>query len=322
MTTLQHVLVTLLSVEGDIQKFRNEIAYVLLPDAIRKYTGVRQTSHFESNCINNITSWMKYPLNIKELSKENINETVDQCLSPEITPCCIGETTQIDEFYKHNKHLPLIYRLAVEKHLIQDWIYDDFIRSVIDVSEKFEGIFYYNNTMLDSTEIRKLIAKIEEDGFIILAKLIYSKYRIKANQDWLDKNVYEVLKKIYPEDLADTTYSYMKIREDVNKAITNNKWRSIKFNTKICIDKYSNTYFNMIERCKQLTEILDTKTVRCIRGNRDTSLAIKTYKVEYINKETSNLTPEKLAFYITNDSVYCPNLDVTKDGRLIAKEAI
>lgn len=46
MLTLQHSLVTFLALDEDIDRFRFIVAYDLLPDAIRRYTGARQTSHF------------------------------------------------------------------------------------------------------------------------------------------------------------------------------------------------------------------------------------------------------------------------------------
>jgi hypothetical protein len=54
-------------------------------------------------------------------------------------------------------------------HLIQDYFYDEFIRKIIDCSDK------YNGKSIDGTTVRKYVADIEEDGFCILAKEIYDK---------------------------------------------------------------------------------------------------------------------------------------------------
>lgn len=322
MLTLQHSLVTLLSVEGNIQKFRDEIAYVLLPDAIRRYTGARQLSHFECNPSNGITSWLRYPLNLKELSKENINEYIDSCLSPNITPCCIGETTQIEEFFRHNKHLPILYYLSVQKHLIQDFIYDDFIRSIINTSDKYDGIFYFKGNKLDSTEVRKVITDIEEDGFAILARIIYEKYKICVNQDWFRDNVYEVLLKVYSKDLADGTYNYMKIREDINNAITTHNWKLVKSTSGVDISNYNKMYSDVIDRCKQISNMLNMKTYECVQKNRDSSLAIKSYILRDCTGEHIIISPDKLKFYVMNNSINCINLGLTKDNRLIDKDRL
>ena len=52
----------------DVDRFilDDEIAYVLIPDAIRRYCGPRQYSHFEEHSDGKDISWMEYPLNIKE----------------------------------------------------------------------------------------------------------------------------------------------------------------------------------------------------------------------------------------------------------------
>ena len=49
MITLQHTLVTLLGLRGNERELDEEIQYVLLPDAIRRYCGPRQYSHFEKS---------------------------------------------------------------------------------------------------------------------------------------------------------------------------------------------------------------------------------------------------------------------------------
>ena len=58
-------------------------------------------------------------------------------------------------------------------------------------------------------------------GFYVLAQKVFNKYNIIANQDWFDKNVKSVLDEIYPNELAESTYKYMKIDERINELITN-----------------------------------------------------------------------------------------------------
>lgn len=60
-------------------------------------------------------------------------------------------------------------------HLIQDYFYDEFIRKIIDCSDKYNDKFIYNGKSIDGTTVRKYVADIEEDGFCILAKEIYDK---------------------------------------------------------------------------------------------------------------------------------------------------
>lgn len=74
MLTLQHSLVTFLALDGDIERFRFIVAYDLLPDAIRRYTEARQTSHFEINSTGTDVSFMKFPLDLKILQKKLVKK--------------------------------------------------------------------------------------------------------------------------------------------------------------------------------------------------------------------------------------------------------
>lgn len=182
MLTLQHSLVTFLALDGDIERFRFIVAYDLLPDAIRRYTGARQTSHFEINSTETDVSFMKFPLDLKNLTKET-SEKIEGHLAGDIKPCCIGETTQLHVFDQWNKHLPIQYYCGIRMHLIQDYFYDEFIRKIIDCNDKYNDKFIYNGKSVDGATVRKYVADIEEDGFCILAKEIYDKYGV----DYLER---------------------------------------------------------------------------------------------------------------------------------------
>lgn len=160
MLTLQHSLVTFLALDGDIDRFRFIVAYDLLPDAIRRYTGARQTSHFEINSTGTDVSFMKFPLDLKNLTKET-SEKIEGHLAGDIKPCCIGETTQLHVFDQWNKHLPIQYYCGIRMHLIQDYFYDEFIRNIIDCSDKYNDKFIYNGKSIDGTTVRKYVADIE-----------------------------------------------------------------------------------------------------------------------------------------------------------------
>ena len=77
MNTLQHTLITLLGygfnknkkhmkqhTNESINKLEEEIPDVLLADALRRYLGPRQYTHFEKSADGLDTSWLKFPENI------------------------------------------------------------------------------------------------------------------------------------------------------------------------------------------------------------------------------------------------------------------
>ena len=251
MITLQHSLVTLFGLRGDEKEFERQVPYILIPDAIRRYCGPRPYSHFEETPDGKDISYMHFPINLKTLTKENIgNERMH--LANGYRPCVLGERTHVEKFEQTNGDLPPIYYAGVKKHLVQDVIFDEFVREGIglDCSRRFEsmyspeettgknvGIFTFSRRVkdpdgktriveetLDGNGVRKLIADIENHGLYILAYMLHKSYGITANQEWFDKHVKGLLDETYSKDLSDGTYQYMKIPEEINRRITEHDW--------------------------------------------------------------------------------------------------
>ena len=264
MITLQHTLVTLLGHIGSKNKkedaekeLDDEIAYVLFPDAIRRYCGPRQYSHFEEHPTNEgEISWMEYPTDIKHVSRE-VMDSQNKYLSENIQPCVLGENTHIETFEEHNKHLSPKYFAGVKKHLTQDVIFDEFIREQIDCSRKFEDKFLFKDRKTgeiqeyDGKGVRALIVDIENQGLYVLAYMIHEVYGITANQEWFDKHVKQNLDREYPQDLADGTYQYMKIPEEINRWITEGDWSHLN-EGEISFEEYIKMYRKVI---KEMPEI-------------------------------------------------------------------
>lgn len=223
MITLQHTLATLLALNGDEEELRAEIPYVLLPDAIRRYLGPRQYSHFEVSRDGEDVSWLKYPEDIKGMTKESLMGA-EKHIVEDIKPCVLGEETVISAFDDHNDHLSPIYYAGVKKHLTQDFIFDAFVRENIDCSHMYQDKFIFKGQEYDGKGIRKVIADFEAYGLYLLAYMIYDSYGITTNQDWFDRNVKTQLDVHYSEDLANGTYGYMRIPEEINKWITEHDW--------------------------------------------------------------------------------------------------
>lgn len=226
MITLQHSLITLFANNGNEKEFDKEISYVLLPDAIRKYCSSRQYSHFEINPKNGDISWIQYPVNLKELSKEKVDE-LHKHLSDDIIPCVLGEETMIPSFENHNRHLPMDEYFGIKKHLVQDKIFDEWIREQINCTNKYDNKFVFQGKEYDGNGIRELIADIENQGLYILAYMNYETYGITTNQEWFDKHVKGQLDQRYSQDLSDGTYKYMTIPEDIDKMITEHDWSKL-----------------------------------------------------------------------------------------------
>lgn len=227
MITLQHSLITLFANNGNEKEFNKEISYVLLPDAIRKYCGPRQYSHFETNPKNGDISWMQYPVNLKQLNKENVDQ-LPKHLSDDIIHCVLGEETIISSFENHNKHLPMDEYFGIKKHLVQDKLFDEWIRRQVDCTNKYDNRFVFQGREYDGNGVRRLMADIENQGLYILAYMNYESYGITTNQEWFDNHVKGQLDQRYSQDLSDGTYKYMTIPEDIDKMITEHDWSKLR----------------------------------------------------------------------------------------------
>lgn len=285
MITLQHSLVTLFGLRGNEEEFEKQVPYILIPDAIRRYCGPRPYSHFEETPDGKDISYMHFPINLKTLTKENIgNERMH--LANGYRPCVLGEKTHIEKFEQTNGDLPPIYYAGVKKHLTQDVIFDDFVREDIglDCSRRFEsmyspeettgknvGIFTFSRRVkdpdgqtrtveetLDGNGVRKLVADIENHGLYILAYMLHKSYGITANQEWFDKHVKKFLDEKYSQDLADGTYQYMKIPEEINRRITEHDWTHLDEGV-IPYDVYMQMYKKVIEEMPKIDFEKDEK---------------------------------------------------------------
>ena len=77
MKPIQHALHTLLAVKGDMDKFKEVIPYVLLPDAISSYADNR-AAHFEIGDDEVTNSWLKYPTNLKNINENTFSESINK----------------------------------------------------------------------------------------------------------------------------------------------------------------------------------------------------------------------------------------------------
>lgn len=250
MITLQHTLVTLMGLRGNERELDEEVQYVLLPDAIRRYCGPRQYSHFEQAYDGSDVSWFQYPQGLKSLTKEEVDRLPKHIVA-EIKKCDLGETTSIETFEKHNSHLEPKYFGGVKKHLTQDYIFDRFIREKIDCSRMYEGIYSFNGQEYDGKGIRGVIAEIEQHGVYVLAYMLNKGYGLTTNQEWFDKHVKERLDEAYPEELSTATYNYMKINPEINERITNGDWSHLNDGL-LTYEEYLNMYEEVIKEMPKI----------------------------------------------------------------------
>lgn len=247
MLSIQHVLCAKLF-QPDLSSA--DIAAVVYPDAIRAYIGARQYSHFEMNENNDGYSYCQFPSSMK-MEKDDVIKLFNKKGHLESArPCVLGENTNIEAFYDNNSHLPENIFRGIERHLKQDIEFDNFVRNVIDCSKKYEDKFIFKGKELDGKEVRSFISKMEQYGIYVLASKLYEEQGITVNQKWLEDVVKPALEKEYPTDLAEKTFSFMNIDEEINKLITNHDWSKIS-NGPISQSIYNSLYNDVLDAMEE-----------------------------------------------------------------------
>lgn len=224
MLTKQHVAISfkaMMDKGHSMDRIRQELPYILLPDGIRAYVGPRAASHFESLPDHSDTAWMKFPneSELKSMSKENCSI---QWYVPDGFPkAAIGEETQFEIFAQHNwahKHFH-----ALSMHIVQDMTLDETLREkMIDPSRRFGDEFSLRSEpgrIIDGKELRAQVTLFEELGFLKLVGAVWNSTGVLLDRDWFNANVETALYSAYPADLAANTYKFMSISDEINHRI-------------------------------------------------------------------------------------------------------
>lgn len=231
MKTKQHIALAVMAAANkkmNVEEYvREEIPFLVLPDAIRAYIPQRKSGHFEISPDGTQQSWMEFPDAeiLKRLTKENARERIRYFVATETPKCVIGEETQIDEFERKNFSHRHYHSLRI--HMLQDIILDDVLRSMmVDVKRRFVDRFKirHSGNVIDGARLRSQVDKFEDFGFITLAGAVYRSTGILLNEDFWEHQVREALLQAYPEDLALNTYRFMKLSEEDNERINNKKF--------------------------------------------------------------------------------------------------
>lgn len=231
MITLQHSALYLMALADKrkanyLQEFYEEVPYVLFPDAIRAYIGPRQAGHFEMTSDGKNNSWMKFPCEttIQSLTKDNAAGMIQYFVADQ-PKCVIGERTNIKEFDTVNWGHRHYHSLRI--HMLQDCVMDALLRDeMVDVTGRFEDKFVvrHSGAVIDGATLRQQITLFETLGFLKLVGTIYCNTGRILNQGWFERNVRSALRDLYPEELAENTYKFMKISPEMNNRISNRKF--------------------------------------------------------------------------------------------------
>ena len=224
MLTIQHYMLGLLSSPESSHTYKSALLY---PDAVRAYSGRRELSHFERSSDGADTSYWRFPADMKAGKEEILKSLASHShLSGAIRPAAVGEETDIRSFEAHNKgFLPPDMYQGIHDHLVQDMEFDAFIRKAVDCSGKYEDRFVLpDGTVCNGASARRAISDIEQHGIYLLAERLFKEQGVKVGQGWLDGDVLPVLQDAYGTELAEKTFSYMKIDPAYERRIREQDW--------------------------------------------------------------------------------------------------
>lgn len=231
-----HALCTAMAIISSGTKFIPEmIAYAVLPDAIRCFNfgdGIKNNrviSHFEVHPVTGLASGMVFPEpeELKMLTDEMVQKKVVH-VEGDYHQVAIGDTSNLGAYIQLNTHLPEIEFKGIFNHLLQDSLYDNYVRSLIDISEKSDGKFRYNVTgeMYDATSVRKLIGDIEQQEFRYLASIFEKETGFKTNE-YFESVVFPAIRSAFCEKMAETTIKYINLNDDSVEVAPNDVCKKI-----------------------------------------------------------------------------------------------
>ena len=198
-------------------------------DAIRWWLPKRNYSHFTANpaAYTKQISYMEFPSDpIKMWSKELILST-ERHLAVMPGTCAIDEPTVPHELWYHNPE-QTEQNFFLYIHLIEDFVYDEFVRKFIDTTDRYYDRFKFNGKIYSGHDLRGegpsrwtsgLLSEFDDIFFYRLAKLAFENFGITADQNYIKNVMKPAFFEFFPEDLAKNTVQYLTINKKLNQLI-------------------------------------------------------------------------------------------------------
>ena len=72
--------------------------------------------------------------------------------------------------------------------------------------------------------------KASDDAIAVLANNIQRNYGITCDQEFIDKNVYGQVNKVFPKDLSEKLFNQLELNTEVDKSLISGDWSKIPLN--------------------------------------------------------------------------------------------
>ena len=207
-----------------------EAVALTAPDVIRRWLECkRRYTHFTFNPKNEEFSWYTFPdIPIDEWTKTVVcNARRYDAGTP--GNAVIAEPTIKEGFWVHNKRTAqnqLFY-----EHLVIDKMYDEYIRSFVDVKRMYDGLYLFNGEIYKEHDLRNvlynnwknesLLNEFDNQLYIALASMIFAEKRIIADNKYFENIIQLAIQKVFPSELANHTWKLYSMSEKANREIAN-----------------------------------------------------------------------------------------------------
>ena len=181
-------------------------------------------------------------------------------------------------------------------------------------------VFICNGKQYDSTTVRGLITAIEDDGIAYLSKYIKDTFNISVNQAWFDENIKPIFYNAYSKELADNTYKYVKVRDDINQALRTGNFKEVKLTKLSSYADYMEMYSLVASECNKMLNIIESRTYTCKERIRKGNTIVCYILQNNLDDSIIKVSPDILKKHLINGLLLCNNLTLTSDGRLVLKE--
>lgn len=129
--------------------------------------------------------------------------------------------------------------------------------------------------------------------------------------------MHDVIAKVYSQDLTIGTYSYMKIRKDIDEAITTQDWTKVHFNKTIKLGDYTLMYNKVLNLMNEIEMDLNFRTYKVVGTVRNNN-KIVAVDILKCNGKTQRIQVDKFKRILsTNNNVFVTNAKLSSDNRLL-----
>ena len=207
-------------------------AVLMINDAVRCWSGNREYTHFTVNPLTRQVSWCYFPTEqVKKWTKELVASQMVKYSYGKPGKAVVDEATIPAEMWRHNDKTPQNRMFYL--HLIQDQTYDRFVRSVIDVSRRYDDVYVFDGQEYTGAQIRGegmerwskgLLSELDDQFYVRLAKRYYDYTRVKANRVWIERVMVRAINAAYSPELAEATVKFVSLSDKVNQLITEGRF--------------------------------------------------------------------------------------------------